>query len=270
MRILTRYIIPAAAAALLWTGCSDKEDLVPDSDSCYDVYFSGGQSGNYEVDESDDASITLTAMRTDVRGAITVPVRIETGESGIFALTTLRFADGEESAQMTVLFDEAKVQQRYSARIYIEDPRYAKTYGRGDTSVEITVVREDYERCASGIFYSPLLQSSYSVWEQDLEYSETLDTYRFPSLFEDGYHVCFKWDGGRNIVPVEESYSTGMNYNDEDGNSLGQITGNAVSASYDSAQDVFSFTYDYVVQGYGGFGELTDMYMVATWHMNVF
>ena len=270
MKFLTKYIIPAAAAVCMTVSCSDKDALVPDRDDCYDVYFAGGQSGTYEVDEAEDASITFEVMRTDIRGAITVPVKIETGEEGIFALTTLRFADGEGSSTMTVIFDGAKVQQEYSAKIFIEDPRYARTYGRGDTSVEFTVVREDYERCATGVFYSPLLQSSYSVWEQELEYSETLDTYRFSSLFEDGYHVCFKWDGGLNIAMTDESYDTGMTYNDEDGNSLGHITGDAVSAAYDPSQNVFSFTYDYVVEGYGGFGELTDMYMVATWYENVF
>lgn len=269
MKLLSRYI-PAAVLACMSLACSREDGLVPDSDACYDVYFAGGQSRDYEVDESGEASLTFTVKRTNIRGAITVPVKIETGERGIFALSTLRFADGEGTATMSVLFDEAKVQQKYSARISIEDPLYAKIYGRGDTSVEFSVVREDYRRCASGVFYSPMLQSSYSIWEQDLEYSETLDTYRFASLFEDGYHVCFKWDGGLNVVLTEESYDTGMTYNDESGNSLGHITGDAVSAAYDPSVDVFSFTYDYVVEGYGGFGELTDQYMVSRWYQNVF
>ncbi len=269
IKFLTRYI-PVVAVAFLPLACSEDDALLPDGNDCYDVYFAGGQSGNYEVDESGSASLTFTVMRTNIRGAITVPMRIETSESGIFALTTLRFADGEGTTTMSVLFDEAKVQQRYSAKIIIDDPRYARTYGLGDTSVEFSVVREDYERCATGLFYSPMLQSSYSIWQQDLEYSESLDTYRFSSLFEDGYHVCFKWDGGLNVTLVEESYDTGMTYNDENGNSLGHITGDAISATYDPAADAFAFTYDYVVEGYGGFGELTDQYMVYNWYQNVF
>lgn len=261
MKNIVRYMIPAAAF-LAMCSCSKEEPVAMDRDDCYDVYFDGGQSKVYELDQSEEASVTFTVSRENIEGAIVVPLKIEASESGIFAMTSLQFEDGASHASFTVFFDSARIQKEYSAKISITDPRYARVYGLNDTSVEFSVIREDYQMYAYGMYHSELMQSSYSTWEQILEYSPLLDTYRFPSLFEDGYHVLFKWDGGLNVTMVEDSYSTGMSYQDQSGTSLGIISGDAVDASYDPETGLFSFTYDYVVEGYGGFGELTDQFMV--------
>lgn len=259
MKNTIKYMLPLALMAFV--SCTKEDALAPDRDDCYDVYFEGGQSGDYEVDMDADPSITFKVSRNNIRGAITVPLKIEADESGIFAMTSLRFADGERTTSFSVLFDRAVVQRTYSARISITDPQYARTYGLNDTSLEFTVVREDYETFANGIYYSPLLASS-PMWMQTLEYSRTLDTYRFADLFTDGHHLRFKWDGGLNVTVMDDPFDTGMGYQDADGNPLGNITGNVAGTSFDPSSNMFVFTFDYVIEGYGGFGELSDQFIM--------
>lgn len=261
MKNMMKYMPILAVMIFASVSCSREEELVPDRDDCYDVYFEGGQSGNYEVDVDAEPAITFRVSRSNIHGSITVPLVIEAEESGIFAMTSLRFADGERTAAFSVLFDQAVVQRTYSARISISDPRYARTYGLNDTSLEFSVVREDYETYANGIYYSPLLASS-PMWMQTLEYSRTLDTYRFPDLFTEGCHLHFKWDGGLNVAVIDDPFDTGMGYQDTDGNPLGNITGNPSGAAFDIANNMFVFTFDYVIEGYGGFGELDDQFVM--------
>lgn len=259
---IIRYMALAAVSVLALSCSKDEPQSAGDSDDCYDVYFEGGQSDDYEVDQSAQAALTFTVARSNVKGDIIVPLKLEASETSIFAMTSLQFADGQSKSSFTLYFDNAKVQKVYDVKISIEDPRYARVYGLNDTSIEFTVVREDYDVYAYGYYNSNLLVYPSSTWEQYLEYSPTLDTYRFPDLFTDGYDVKFKWDGGLNVTMLEDTFDTGMGYQDAEGNSLGNITGDIVKAEYDPATGMFSFTYEYNVVGYGGFGELMDQYLV--------
>ena len=59
MKNMMKYMPILAVMIFASVSCSREEVLVPDRDDCYDVYFEGGQSGNYEVDVDAEPAITF-------------------------------------------------------------------------------------------------------------------------------------------------------------------------------------------------------------------
>ena len=80
MKNIVRYMIPAAAFLAICS-CSKEEPVAMDRDDCYDVYFDGGQSKVYELDQSEEASVTFTSLGSAGRSTrATLVVR-----AGLFA-----------------------------------------------------------------------------------------------------------------------------------------------------------------------------------------
>lgn len=128
--ILNTLLIAAFSTALV--SCNEKyEPYEPAQvvDGCYGVYFpEQDAAGSHVLDPSLEASATFTAKRTNTSGAITVPVQVQSSVPGIFSVSPLEFADGEDEATFTVTFPDAEIGPTYRVSLVITDPQYADVY----------------------------------------------------------------------------------------------------------------------------------------------
>ena len=70
----------------------------PDNKDCYGVYFPSQKGlGDLQVGPDDAKSITLMVRRTNTKGALTVPLTVESEHPGIFSVSELSFEEGVDS-----------------------------------------------------------------------------------------------------------------------------------------------------------------------------
>ena len=144
MKKLSKYIFTLAALALASTACVKEEEYQKgqsDLEGCYGVYFPV-QETQYVVDPDSDPVQTLTAVRTNVDGDITVPVVLSTSADGVLELSPIEFVDGQAETTFTVSYPKAEIGTKYTMSLTIEDPLYASNYLDGATSLDISVLRE--------------------------------------------------------------------------------------------------------------------------------
>ena len=144
MKKLSKYIFTLAALALASTACVKEEEYQKgqsDLEGCYGVYFPV-QETQYVVDPDSDPVQTLTAVRTNVDGDITVPVVLSTSADGVLELSPIEFVDGQAETTFTVSYPKAEIGTKYTMSLTIEDPLYASNYLDGATSLDISVIRE--------------------------------------------------------------------------------------------------------------------------------
>ena len=144
MKKLSKYIFTLAALALASTACVKEEEYQKgqsDLEGCYGVYFPV-QETKFVVDPDSDPVQTLTAVRTNVDGDITVPVVLSTSADGVLELSPIEFVDGQAETTFTVSYPKAEIGTKYTMSLTIEDPLYASNYLDGATSLDISVLRE--------------------------------------------------------------------------------------------------------------------------------
>ena len=75
----------------------------PDNEDCYGVYFPSQKGvGDLQVGPDDAKSLTLKVRRTNTRGSLIVPVKIETETPGIFTVSELTFEEDAPTAELHV------------------------------------------------------------------------------------------------------------------------------------------------------------------------
>lgn len=144
MKKLSKYIFTLAALALASTACVKEagyEKGPQDVEGCYGVYFPA-QETKFIVDPDSDPVQTLTAVRANVDGDITVPVVLTTASEGILELSPIAFEDGQAETTFTISYPKAEVGTKYTMSVAIEDPLYASAYHEGATALDLSVIRE--------------------------------------------------------------------------------------------------------------------------------
>ena len=153
-----KYLLIAAVGALLCLASCKKEVYAPgesDETGCYGVYFPEGQGGEYNLDPSDKAAISFTAIRTLTEGEITVPVTFTAtyeGEDGtktaeeIFDIDDIVFEDGQDEMSFKVVFPNAAVGTTYTCSISLSDGEYVSKYGLNPVAIDFTVSRVKWNR----------------------------------------------------------------------------------------------------------------------------
>ena len=144
MKKFSKYIFTLAALALASTACvkeAEYEKGAADLEGCYGVYFPA-QETKFVVDPDSDPVQTLTAVRTNVDGDITVPVVVTTSSEDVLELSEIVFVDGQAETTFTVSYPTAEVGTKYTMSITIKDPLYASNYLEGATSLDFSVIRE--------------------------------------------------------------------------------------------------------------------------------
>lgn len=169
----------------------------------------------------EDESIEVTLVRKDASKAVRVPVRLVSAAKGIFSgANDVAFEAGKTEATYVVkVSKDAKPFQTYKFQLTI-DESFTNPYVYDEEtapSMQFSVVKEDYVPYAIGTYQSPSVFQD--EWEDVLEYSKVLDTYRFSEWYGFGYPLEFKWNHETNVItyaksPVTTGFSLDASYGD--------------------------------------------------------
>ena len=139
-----------AAMSLFTVACVQEpvpyEQGEPDASGCYGVYFPvQDATGAHTYDPSQDTEVVFTVARKNSAGAITVPVNYTESHEGIFKVGELKFEDGQPETTLKVTFPESGNGVDYKLSLSIDDPMYASKYFDGDTKVDFSVLRVEWQ-----------------------------------------------------------------------------------------------------------------------------
>lgn len=140
-----KNILYAFIAVFVLAGCDDSSDYLtgaPEDPDCYNVYFPAQDNAtDLELDPAAETKLSFIARRTNSEGAITVPVSVKKNQSGVFALSSIEFADGQEETTFDVTFPDTEIGTKYTCEINIDDTKYASVYGEKSVGITFSVTR---------------------------------------------------------------------------------------------------------------------------------
>ena len=160
MKNIFRYILALAAVSLTAVACVKEAPFQPgdpEEEGCYGVYFPA-QESDLVRDPADEKTATISVMRTNTEGAITVPVTV-VDTAGIFTVSPLVFEDGQTESSISLEFPDAEVGVTYELSLSIDDWQYASKYSSQSQCSELLHSFREVERPGSGHFHGCCSQS---------------------------------------------------------------------------------------------------------------
>ena len=137
------YCFSAILVSLLMTSCVKEMTAQlgdPDNKDCYGVYFPSQKGlGDIHVGPTDAKTLTLMVRRTNTRGAVTVPLTIESDYPGIFSTSELTFQEDAPVAEVQVYFPNIKLGVKYDCTIKVVGDEYVSSYAQNASHVSFSV-----------------------------------------------------------------------------------------------------------------------------------
>lgn len=269
MKSINKYLL-IAATALCFVACSDDDTFEPGAPSSATgekVYFSN-ENENSIVAALDDETFDVTLVREDATSAATVPVKSACSYDGIFEVPeTVSFEAGSNTATLSVkMSDKMEAFKSYPLTITV-DEAYTNSYKQNELvpMIELSVLKEDYAPYAEGMYYSDFWEES---WEDVIEYSPMLDTYRMQGWWV-GQGYTFQWNKETNdLIMTDNYFPTGYAYG-EYGQVYGYTTGGGfkfypAGSVEDFDGDTFYFPFVWRVSA-GSFGCYYEAFTVTNY-----
>lgn len=145
MKNIIKYTLSFLAMSAMLLSCAKEDEHQPgepEQDGCYGVYFPA-QESKLTLDPADPTNATISVMRVNTKGGITVPVTVS-DTSGLFTASDLRFEDGQSESTITLTFDKIGVGSTYLVSFEITDPQYASRYNSSPVAFDFSVIREKW------------------------------------------------------------------------------------------------------------------------------
>jgi hypothetical protein len=250
-----------AAMALTGFGlasCSDDDSYSPGKPAgSNEVYFM------HEAHQALDLTATsfnITVGRADAGSAISVPLKQVQVASVFTVPATVEFAAGQTEVEVPIQISaDAQPFTDYQLRLAIPEEYtnpYTDAHPYFQPELNILVHKEDYKDYAAIEYYDDFWYGE--SWEDVIQYSATLDLYRY-APFADGCYFYYKIDEGKDITVCN---AEGKKYTGKTVTGLSHSTYGAVSAAWDTASgfsgynpedDTYYILYEWTVAA-GSFG----------------
>ena len=246
-----RYILIASVALFALAACAQEEDPYkpgdPTNSNGHNVYFSAENPGSLVLGLADN-SFPVKIERENANGAISVPLKAYSASNVFTVPSSVDFAAGETSKEITVQFNGAEPFVNYSLQISVPQEFTYQYKDQNDyPAYAVTVLQEDFKVIHTGSYYDDFWYEE--AWEQGLEYSELSDTYRLSNLWTPGYGFTFKWDGqSEKVTLLSSKIPTGLEYG-----SYGAISAEDQGSYYDAGEKAIHFVFKWTVSA-GSFG----------------
>ena len=212
-KLLCAMLLPLSALAVSCAEDDNWEPGGPEAANCYDVYFPENQeyTGDMEIDPEAELKFTYVAQRNNADGEIVVPVEITTNTDGLYTVSPIEFADGEDETTFTVtLSDESELSKKYSLEINIVDPQYVPQYSTANnTSLLLSLTRVKWTEVLSGTFISAFWEESHECKMYQKDDSSHYKITNFLGLDTDFF---FEWDAKSNMCQLDGWIYTGFDY----------------------------------------------------------
>lgn len=171
--------MPAFLLPLLMLSCVQEMETETggfDDADCYGVYFpSQAGTGDLQVGPDDPKSLKFTVRRLNTRGAVTVPVTIDTGHPGVFSVTEIHFEEDSPTAEMEVFFPKIKQGVKYDCTIKVEGREYVSSYSQNATHISFSVTCVKWNKligdngATTGLWRDGVFPEWFSVPNPNLE-----------------------------------------------------------------------------------------------------
>ena len=238
--------------------CSSDDDYAPGKPAgSNDVYFT--HEAHQALDLS-ATSFTITLGRADAGSAISVPLTQRQVDPVFTVPATAEFAAGQTETEVTIQMSaEAQPFTDYQLRLAIPEEYtspYKEEHPYFQPELNILVHKEDYKDYAAIEYYDDFWYGE--SWEDVIQYSATLDLYRY-APFADGCYFYYKIDEGKDITVCN---AEGKKYTGATATGLSHSSYGNISASWDTTSgfsgynaedDTYYILYEWTVAA-GSFG----------------
>lgn len=181
MKVMNKifFYMSALLMSFLMASCESgltEETGAPDDADCYGIYFpSQAGTGDLQVGPDDAKSVKFTVRRLNTRGAVTVPLTVESNHPGIFSTTEVIFEEDSPSAEIEVFFPSIKLGVKYDCTIKVEGPEYVSSYSQNATHLSFSVTCVKWNKVigdngeTTGLWRDGIFPEWFSVARPNLE-----------------------------------------------------------------------------------------------------
>lgn len=148
----------------------------PDDADCYGVYFPAqAGTGDLQVGPDDAKTLKFMVRRLNTRGALEVPVTVESSHPGIFSATEICFEEDSPTAELEVYFPTVKNGVKYDCTIKVESKEYVSGYSQNATHLSFSVTCVKWNKLigdngeTTGLWRDGVFPEWFSVAQPNLE-----------------------------------------------------------------------------------------------------
>lgn len=247
--------------SLVLVSCSDdlpeREPSYKPASEVVQVYFPASNTTQFEVEPVVN-KVSVILAREVTTSALDVHLSV-LDTAGVFTTpSVVSFAAGEAETTFDVSFEGLEFFKNYLLVVSF-DEKLTNPYVEIEGTQEflLRVMQSDWEDVATGEYYSDWFEKS---WEQNLQYSELLDRYRFPNVWFDGFHFEFDWDGeSAKITPPSADFPTG-DIHSTYGMLYAGVSDDESDTYYDATNKQLVFDVAWNVPGVGSFGSFPEIF----------
>lgn len=169
----------ALAVYLLCASCDramNAELGEPDNADCYGIYFPSQKgTGDLQMGPDDPKTVRFTVRRINTRGALEVPVTIESDYPGIFTATEICFEEDSPTAEIEVRFPTIRQGVKYDCTIRVEGDEYVSSYSQNASHLSFSVTCVKWNKLigdngeTTGLWRDGVFPEWFSVAQPNLE-----------------------------------------------------------------------------------------------------
>jgi hypothetical protein len=233
-----KFALVSLALVLGFTACNKNDyEYEPGQEAATDelaLYFDDEEDLTLAIT---DTEVEITLNRVNTEGELTVPLIVNTAPDFVTVPETATFAAGQDKTTVKLTIGEGMEPfTKYLIKISIPE-EYTQPYDEdsGSPVYSFTITKEDFATVAKGVFTSTVAWKS--SWENDLEFSNFLNLYRFPDLIASGTHIYFHFD--MDAEGNQEFYFT-----DASGNHITKFSTGYIHPSYGEMTATVNEGYD--------------------------
>ena len=233
-----KFALVSLALVLGFTACNKNDyEYEPGKEAATDnlaLYFDDEENLTLALADNE---VEITLNRVDTEGELSVPLIVNSAPDFVTVPGRATFAAGEDKTTVKLTIGEGmEAFTKYLIKISIPE-EYTQPYDvdSGSPVYCFTITKEDFATVAKGVFTSTVAWKS--SWENDLEYSNFLNLYRFPDLIASGTHIYFHFD--MDAEGNQEFYFT-----DASGNHITKFSTGYIHPSYGEMTATVNEGYD--------------------------
>ena len=216
MKNIVKYFLLLSAFALALTACKKEAEFEPgpvDPEDCYGVYFPSQEaSGSHTYDPDMERSMSITLLRKNTTGAITVPFTAEVSHENVFEFGKIEFADGQAETTLEVKFPNAEEGVDYSFSLLLDDNNtYISHYNQGAIAFDSSVLIVSWQYVLNPVTGEPAVFEFTQTRWQEVAYAKI----RYYEV--NGIQTCITESTGRHIYNGSEYEAPGFWGSDGDG-----------------------------------------------------
>lgn len=181
MKVMKRILFYMSALLMPFMMASCEQEMTaelgdPDNEDCYGVYFpSQAGTGDLQVGPDDAKTVKFKVRRLNTRGALEVPVVIESNHPGVFSSTEIYFEEDSPTAEIEVYFPTIKQGVKYDCTVKVEGSEYVSSYSQNATHISFSVTCVKWNKLVgdggetTGLWRDGIFPEWFTVAQPNLE-----------------------------------------------------------------------------------------------------